>query len=302
MLLSLYHLVVLSSYHGFFVLTMNQFSCCMSPWRLTVKWHPKFVSLNNLPIRVLLETQIDRKWWHVCLGQTDSNFDLDVYKWGTDMEYNREGYFGHRRLACRGSEKQTLTLTTQRLPRWHSGWGAVLQIGRSLVRSQLVSLEFFIDIKSFRSHYGHGVDSASSRNEYRCVRPTTLPPSCAVVMKSGPLQACNGTVLPLPLPREENVCDIGSPGHRISRLRFHAILSSSPARYTETCYNPSVHQTRPSHHSTKNRSCNWYSAIKWHRYIYPCPAAPCSPTAGPPPNTVTYKLAHGLLQAEMSRR
>ena len=39
----------------------------------------------------------------------------------------------------------------------------------------------------------------------RCVRLTTLPPSCAVVMKSGnlnllepsgPLQACNGTDLP----------------------------------------------------------------------------------------------------------
>jgi len=37
----------------------------------------------------------------------------------------------------------------------------------------------------------------------RCVRLTTLPPSYAVVMKSGnllepsgPLQACNGTVLP----------------------------------------------------------------------------------------------------------
>ena len=39
----------------------------------------------------------------------------------------------------------------------------------------------------------------------RCVRPTTLQPSCAVVMKSGnlnflvpsgPLQACNGTALP----------------------------------------------------------------------------------------------------------
>ena len=67
---------------------------------------------------------------------------------------------------------------------------------------------------SFRSHYGPGVDSACNRNEYqeyflgvksgRCVRPTTLPPSCAVVMKSGnlnilepsgPLQACNGTAL-----------------------------------------------------------------------------------------------------------
>jgi len=82
----------------------------------------------------------------------------------------------------------------------------------SLVRSQLVSVDFYIDIKSFRSHYGPGVDSTSNRNEYqefflggkcsRCVRLTTLPPSCAVVTKSGnlnfrepsgPVQACNGT-------------------------------------------------------------------------------------------------------------
>ena len=74
---------------------------------------------------------------------------------------------------------------------------------------------FFIDIKSFRSHYRPGVDSASNRNEYqdhflggkggRCVRLTNLPPSCAVVTKSGnlnflepsgPVQACNGTALP----------------------------------------------------------------------------------------------------------
>jgi hypothetical protein len=49
----------------------------------------------------------------------------------------------------------------------------------------------------------------------RCVRLTTLPPSCAVVMKygnlnllepSGPLQACNGTALPLML--KEN-CETG---------------------------------------------------------------------------------------------
>ena len=81
----------------------------------------------------------------------------------------------------------------------------------------MVSLEFFIDIKSFRSHYGPGVESASNRNEYqehflggkggRCVR-LTLPLSCAVVKKSGdlnflepsgPLQACKGNALPLPL-------------------------------------------------------------------------------------------------------
>ena len=93
---------------------------------------------------------------------------------------------------------------------------AVLQFGRSPVGSQLVSVEFFIDIKSFLSHYGPGVDSASNRNEYqeyflgvkggRCVRADNLPPSCAVVTKSGnlnfletsvPLQACNGRALPL---------------------------------------------------------------------------------------------------------
>ena len=72
---------------------------------------------------------------------------------------------------------------------------------------------FFIDIKSFRSHYGPGVDSASNRNEYqdyflgvKVRKADNLPPSCAVVTKSwslnflepsGPVQACNGTALPL---------------------------------------------------------------------------------------------------------
>ena len=54
-----------------------------------------------------------------------------------------------------------------------------------------------IDIKSFRSHYGPGVDSASNRDEYqeyflrgksgRCVRLTTLSPSLTTVTKSGTL-------------------------------------------------------------------------------------------------------------------
>jgi len=71
-------------------------------------------------------------------------------------------------------------------------------------------------LKFFLSHYGRGFDLASNRNEYqeqflgvksgRCVRLTTLPPSCAVVTKSGnlnfressgPVQDSNGTALPL---------------------------------------------------------------------------------------------------------
>ena len=77
---------------------------------------------------------------------------------------------------------------------------------------------FLIDIKSFRSNYGPGVDSASNRNEYQeyflgvkaaGAKADTLRPSCAVFTKSGklnflepsgPIRACNGTALPLPLP------------------------------------------------------------------------------------------------------
>jgi len=62
-----------------------------------------------------------------------------------------------------------------------------------------VSLEFFIDIKSFRSYYGPGVDSASNRKGGRWVRLITLPQSVPLksgnfnfLESSGPLQACNG--------------------------------------------------------------------------------------------------------------
>jgi len=70
-------------------------------------------------------------------------------------------------------------------------------------------------MKSFRSHYGTGVDSASNRIEYqeyflgRCIRLTTYhnPVPLSRNLRnltssepSGPVQACNGTALPLPLP------------------------------------------------------------------------------------------------------
>jgi len=107
----------------------------------------------------------------------------------------------------------------------------MLQIGRSLVRSKLVSLEFFIDIKSFQSHYGPGVYSASNRNEYqehflnRCVRLTTLPPSCAFVMKfeklnflepSGPLHACNGNDFAITLALGGHLCSTSRPDSPMS--------------------------------------------------------------------------------------
>ena len=65
---------------------------------------------------------------------------------------------------------------------------------------------FFIDVRSFRSHYGPGVDSASNRNEYkeyflggkdgRCVRLTTyhhpvpLSRNLGTLTCSNPLGTC----------------------------------------------------------------------------------------------------------------
>jgi len=44
----------------------------------------------------------------------------------------------------------------------YAGWWAIPHRDTTLV-----SLEFLIGIKSFRSHYGPGVDPTSNRNEYQ---------------------------------------------------------------------------------------------------------------------------------------
>jgi len=82
----------------------------------------------------------------------------------------------------------------------------------------MMLLEFFIDIKSFRPHYGPEVDSASNRNEYqkyflgdkgsRCVRLTTLPPSCVYCVEiwepqpPGTLRSVQGLLYVCPLCRK----------------------------------------------------------------------------------------------------
>jgi hypothetical protein len=134
---------------------------------------------------------------------------------------------GKRRPVCKADKpyhhpvlfSRNLGTSTSWNPLGHSAvaqWLSCCATNQKVAGSIPASVSgYFIDIKSFRSHYGPGVDSASNINEYqeyflggkggRCVRLTTLPPSCAVVMKSGNLnfvepsgrpQACNGTALP----------------------------------------------------------------------------------------------------------
>jgi len=82
-----------------------------------------------------------------------------------------------------------------------------LQAGRSRVLFPMVTLEFFIDI-ILPVALWPGVDSVSKRNEYqeyflgskgcRCIRLTTLPPSCSDCLEiwklqpPGTLRACPG--------------------------------------------------------------------------------------------------------------
>jgi len=72
-------------------------------------------------------------------------------------------------------------------------------IGSSLVRSQLVSLEFFIDIKSFRSHYTEMSTTSISWGLRRPVRKADVMKSGNLnfLEPSGSLQACNETAVPL---------------------------------------------------------------------------------------------------------
>ena len=53
------------------------------------------------------------------------------------------------------------------VPRWHSGQGCCAT-NRKVASSIPAGVSrFFIDIKSFRSHYGPGVDSDPDRSEYQ---------------------------------------------------------------------------------------------------------------------------------------
>jgi hypothetical protein len=74
------------------------------------------------------------------------------------------------------------------------GWGSALQTGRSRVRFPMVSVDFFIGI--ILSHYGPNYFLGGKGG--RCVRLTTLPPSCADCLEiweprpPGTLRACPG--------------------------------------------------------------------------------------------------------------
>ena len=72
---------------------------------------------------------------------------------------------------CSFSQKLTLQTLVTYLLYWGTAaaqWLRCCATNREIAGSIPAGVSgFFIDIKSFRSHYGPGVDSASNRNEYQ---------------------------------------------------------------------------------------------------------------------------------------
>ena len=105
---------------------------------------------------------------------------------------------------------------------------------------------FFIDIKSFRSHYGELTEMSTRNISWgkggRCVRLTTVPPSCAVVMKSGklnflepsgPLQTCNGIDLPFYEMIWKNIVEPERPQMTIWRMRIACWIPKATNTHTQ---------------------------------------------------------------------
>jgi hypothetical protein len=65
---------------------------------------------------------------------------------------------------CPAGETENTTLCVSAVAQWLRCCATNRKVARSIPAG--VS-GFFIDIKSFRSHYGSGVDSAPNRNEYQ---------------------------------------------------------------------------------------------------------------------------------------
>ena len=134
----------------------------------------RVISWGNLRLRILSREETDFKCY---VGGQTANCGLHWTYRGTQVRVTLSSY-------SHVPHNDVSTNTGPHIRRWSHNiiiltivlqWGtAVVQWLRSCARNRKVARSipagvtgFFIDIKSFRSQYGPGVDSASNRNEYQ---------------------------------------------------------------------------------------------------------------------------------------
>ena len=151
-------------------------------------------------------------WFSIILTSSASEFSLRQYKSSYHIPALLKSNFDLLKIYYFASS-----------PLWRArggavGWGTVLQAGRSRVRFPVVSINIFHwhnpSVRTMALGSTQPLTEMSTRNISwggkggRCEGLTTLPPSCAVVMKSGilillehseVLQASNGIALPFTL-------------------------------------------------------------------------------------------------------
>ena len=110
----------------------------------------------------------NRSWLILSTTCAFASEDLHTITWNLNEDTRCPSSFSNRKP----SEYKSDTLLLKPLVLCHTGtavaqWLRCCATNRKVAGSIPACVGFFIDIKSFRSHCGPGVDSASNRNEYQ---------------------------------------------------------------------------------------------------------------------------------------
>ena len=137
-------------------------TCTNNVWLLVV--HPAFTAANSVHLTTAdyLISLSDK------IATVNTCPQLTTQRTNSYVRGATKQSHSYSLVSARVYTEQTLPLHFQHMGTAVAQWLRCCATNRKVTGSIPAGVsEFFIDIKSFRSHYGPGVDSASNRNEYQ---------------------------------------------------------------------------------------------------------------------------------------